>query len=205
MKIQFLQVGDLGTNCYILCDEVENVCAVVDPGGDPEQIQAAVEQIGCTPCAIMLTHGHHDHTDGVVGLQAAWPEVTTYINSRDNSQNNPGMRGMCPRLPDVTDYDEGDTIQVGSLTVTVMATPGHTEGGVTLRCEDVLFTGDTLFAGSMGRTDFPGGDEKKIMASLKRLGELEGNLAVLPGHMGFSDLNQERQRNPYLRMAMNTK
>ena len=83
-----------------------------------------------------------------------------------------------------------------------MHTPGHSKGSVTLKVEDVLFTGDTLFAGSMGRTDLPGGDEDEIMSSLKRLGRLEGNFAVCPGHMGTSDLDRERKINPYLRMAM---
>ena len=105
-------------------------------------------------------------------------------------------------MPGAKDYDEGDTIQVGGLTVDVMATPGHSEGGVTLRCGDVLLCGDTLFAGSCGRTDFPGGSVKKIMASLKRLGSLEGDLQVYPGHMETSTLDQERSWNPYLHQAM---
>ena len=92
---------------------------------------------------------------------------------------------------DVRDYDEGDTVAVGGLTVTVLATPGHSEGSVTLRCQDALFCGDTLFAGSCGRTDFPGGSM-----------ELEGDLRVLPGHMEASTLDRERRWNPYLLQAM---
>ena len=99
------------------------------------------------------------------------------------------------------DYDEGDTVAVGGLTVSVLATPGHSEGSVTLRCGDALFCGDTLFAGSCGRTDFPGGSMEKMMASL-RLGQLEGNLQVLPGHMEPSALDRERRTNPYLLHAM---
>ena len=91
---------------------------------------------------------------------------------------------------------------VGGLTVSVLATPGHSEGSVTLRCGDVLFCGDTLFAGSCGRTDFPGGSMEKMMASLRRLGQLEGNLQVLPGHMEASTLDRERRTNPYLIQAM---
>lgn len=106
-------------------------------------------------------------------------------------------------MADTRSYDEGDTIAVGGLTLSVLATPGHSEGGVTLRCGDALFCGDTLFAGSCGRTDFPGGSVKKIMASLKRLGSLEGDLKVYPGHMEPSTLERERAWNPYLRQAMN--
>ena len=96
----------------------------------------------------------------------------------------------------------GDTLTVGTLTVSVLATPGHSEGSVTLRCGDVLFCGDTLFAGSCGRTDFLGGSMTTILASLRRLGRLEGNLKVLPGHMEPSDLDSERKWNPYLMQAL---
>jgi glyoxylase-like metal-dependent hydrolase (beta-lactamase superfamily II) len=112
------------------------------------------------------------------------------------------MHHEFPVLHNIKDYGEGDTIMVGDLAVKVLHTPGHSEGCVVLQCEDVLFTGDTLFAGSMGRTDFPGGSTKKIMKSLKRLAELEGNFAVLPGHMETSNLETERQRNPYMIQAM---
>ena len=91
---------------------------------------------------------------------------------------------------------------VGGLTFRVLATPGHSAGSVTLLCADVLLCGDTLFAGSMGRTDLTGGDERAMTASLRRLGNLPGNYRVLPGHMGSSDLDTERRSNPYLNMAM---
>ena len=203
MNIKVLQVGPIGTNCYILCDEAEKLCAVIDPGGDASRVAAAVAKTGCAPCAILLTHGHYDHTGGVADLQAQWPEVPTYLSRRDQGAGDSYMLQLFPPVANAKDYDEGDTVRVGSLTLEVLATPGHSEGSVTLRCGDVLFCGDTLFAGSCGRTDFPGGSMKKIMASLKRLGELEGDLQVLPGHMEPSTLDQERSWNPYLRQAMN--
>ena len=203
MDIQILQVGPIGTNCYILCDEAEKLCAVIDPGGDASRVAAAVAKTGCAPCAILLTHGHYDHTGGVADLQAQWPEVPTYLSRRDQGAGDSYMLQLFPPVANAKDYDEGDTVRVGSLTLEVLATPGHSEGSVTLRCGDVLFCGDTLFAGSCGRTDFPGGSMKKIMVSLKRLGQLEGNLTVYPGHMEGSTLDQERSWNPYLRQAMN--
>ena len=117
--------------------------------------------------------------------------------------NGCGKTTLLRILTGVLDYDEGDELKVGSLTVKVLATPGHSAGSVTLRCEDVLFCGDTLFAGSCGRTDLPGGSMKTILASLRRLACLEGNLQVLPGHMETSDLDHERQSNYYMLHALN--
>ena len=203
MNIKVLQVGPIGTNCYILCDEAEKLCAVIDPGGDASRVAAAVAKTGCAPCAILLTHCHYGHTGRLADLQAQWPEVPTYLSRRDQGAGDSYMLQLFPPVANAKDYDEGDTVRVGSLTLEVLATPGHSEGSVTLRCGDVLFCGDTLFAGSCGRTDFPGGSMKKIMVSLKRLGQLEGNLTVYPGHMEGSTLDQERSWNPYLRQAMN--
>ena len=203
MDIQILQVGPIGTNCYLLCDETEKLCAVVDPGGDAARVAAAVVDTGCAPCAILLTHGHYDHTGAVAELAEKWPDVAVYLNHRDQCGDDAYLRQLFPPVPCAKDYGEGDTIQVGGLTLKVLATPGHSEGSVTLRCGDALFCGDTLFAGSCGRTDFPGGSVKKMMESLKRLGELEGDLKVYPGHMEDSTLDRERSWNPYLRQAMN--
>ena len=203
MEIKTLQVGPIGTNCYLLCDETEHRCAVIDPGGDPLMVAAAVKDTGCAPAVILLTHGHYDHTGAVADLQAKWPQVPVYLNRRDQYEGDAYLQQLFPPVADPRSSAEGAPIAVGGLTLSVLATPGHSEGGVTLRCGDALFCGDTLFAGSCGRTDFPGGSVKKIMASLKRLGSLEGDLTVYPGHMEPSTLERERAWNPYLRQAMN--
>lgn len=202
MKIQTLQVGPIGTNCYILSDPEAGKCAVIDPGEEASRVAAAVKGSGCAPCAILLTHGHYDHTGAVAALRQQWPDIPVYLSRLDQAGDNPYLRELFPPIAGAVDYGEGDTIAVGTLTVEVLSTPGHSEGSVTLRCGDVLFCGDTLFAGSCGRTDFPGGSMKKMLASLRRLGRLEGDLAVHPGHMEPSTLERERMYNPYLQQAM---
>ena len=200
MKIKHLCVGPIGTNCYLLCHE--QVCTVIDPGGDADRVSAAVAETGCAPQAILLTHGHYDHTGAVAALRKLWPEVPVYLNHRDAYDSDPYLSQLFPPVPGAIDYDEGDNLDLGGLTVSVLATPGHSEGSVTLRCGDALFCGDTLFAGSCGRTDFPGGSMDKILASLRRLGKLEGNLAVYPGHMESTTLDRERRTNPFLLQAL---
>ena len=202
MKIKSLRVGPIGTNCYLLCDEEALACAVIDPGGDAAAVEDAVAETGCAPRAIFLTHGHYDHTGAVAELRKSWPEIPVYLSRRDSYDSDPYLAQLFPPVPGAVDYDEGDTVTVGSLTVTVLATPGHSEGSVTLRCGHALFCGDTLFAGSCGRTDFPGGSWEKILRSLARLGRLEGDLAVYPGHMEPSTLDRERRSNPFLLQAL---
>jgi len=202
MEIKILQVAPMGTNCYLLCDEKEKLCAIIDPGGNGKEIAAHVESMGYTACAVCLTHGHYDHTGGVAALRNKWPEIPVYINRNDQPRGDAYLEQLFPPLENTTHYGEGDTISVGSLTVEVWSTPGHSLGGVTLRCGEALFCGDTLFAGSCGRTDFHGGSMNIIMESLKRLGSLEGDWQVFPGHMENTTMERERRTNPYLIEAM---
>ena len=204
MKLHVLPVGPIQANCYILCDEEEKKCAVIDPGGEGAKVARAVKMTDCEVVAIFLTHGHYDHTGGVEELRDLWEDVPVYINCRDQHADSRFWQ-LCPPLGETRSYDEGDEIPVGSLRVKVLATPGHSGGSVTLRCGNCLFTGDTLFAGSCGRTDFPDGSMKTIMASLKRLGEMEGDWQVFPGHMEDSTMERERRYNPFLRQAMGNK
>jgi glyoxylase-like metal-dependent hydrolase (beta-lactamase superfamily II) len=200
MKVSIMQVGPIGTNCYILEDEKK--IAVIDPGDEAERILEVLEETEGTVEYILLTHGHYDHTTAVPELHKALPEAKIYIHQADANGAGSRLFPLAGQVDGLLLYDEGDSLPLGSLTIEVLHTPGHSKGSVTLRAGDVLFTGDTLFAGSMGRTDLSGGDEEEIMASLKRLGELEGSFTVCPGHMQTSTLDQERKTNPYLRMAM---
>lgn len=202
MKIQALQVGSIGTNCYILCDEAAKVCAVIDPGAEPELILSAAEKLDCTVDKILLTHGHYDHTTAVPELHQALPQAEIYIHKADANGAGSRLFPLAGQIPDLKFYDEGDALTLGELTIQVLHTPGHSKGSVTLKVGDVLFCGDTLFAGSCGRTDLAGGSYDEIMASLKKLGELPGDYHVCPGHDVTSTLERERRSNPFLREAM---
>ena len=203
MRIIHVPVCYGTTNCYLICDETAKLCAAVDPGGDASRIIDAIGESGCVLSAILLTHGHYDHVGGVKGLREKWNAVPVYLNERDVIRSDDKRTArLFPDIGETVSYDEGDEVTVGRLRVKVMAMPGHTPGGVVLIAEDAIFCGDTLFASSMGRTDLPGGCEEEIMRSLARLGGMEGNYRLFPGHMGLTDLETEREGNGYLRMAM---
>ena len=208
MILHSMQVGMIGTNCYIFADENTKACAVVDPGDDGQRIAELIKQEGWTPVAILLTHSHFDHIMGGIAIQQVWPELPVWCHSADwgngeTSQTTFGMTVPTVRaLNNLVHYGEGDTVQIGELTVKVLHTPGHTPGSVTLMVEDVLFTGDTLFCGSMGRTDLAGGSFTDIMASLARLARLDGDYDVFPGHESFSTLEKERKTNYCIYQAL---
>lgn len=202
MKVKLLRVGPIGTNCYILEDDQTNLAAVIDPGDEPELIQEALEKEGVEVRYLLLTHGHYDHTTAVPALHRVYPQADIYIHQADANGAGSTLFPLTGEVDDLKLYDEGDVIRLGDHEIQVLHTPGHSPGSVTLKVEDVLFTGDTLFAGSCGRTDLRGGSYEEIMASLKRLGELEGDFHVCPGHDRTSTLERERKYNPFLLEAM---
>ena len=202
MKIISMQVGPIMTNCYILIDEESKKTAVIDPGEDADRILAALREEDSQVEYILLTHGHYDHTTAVPELHAALPQARIYIHQADANGAGSKLFPLASQVEDLLLYNEGDTLALGGLTIQVLHTPGHSPGSVTLQVEDVLFSGDTLFAGSCGRTDLAGGSYAQMMASLKRLGELEGDYKVLPGHNAPSTLDREREYNSFVREAM---
>lgn len=202
MKIISMQVGPIMTNCYILIDEESKKTAVIDPGEDADRILAALREEDSQVEYILLTHGHYDHTTAVPELHAALPQARIYIHQADANGAGSKLFPLASQVEDLLLYDEGDTLALGGLTIQVLHTPGHSPGSVTLQVGDVLFSGDTLFAASCGRTDLPGGSYDQMMASLKRLGELEGEFRVLPGHNAPSTLDREREYNSFVREAM---
>ena len=202
MEVKVLQVGPIGTNCYILEDEAAKLAAVIDPGDEAEKILSVLKEDGVETRYILLTHGPYDHTTGVPDLHRALPKAQVYIHKADAQGAGSRLFPLAGEIADLNFYDEGDTLPLGGLTIHVLHTPGHSKGGVTLQVGDVLFCGDTLFAGSCGRTDLNGGSYEEIMQSLKRLGQLPGDYHVCPGHDVTSTLERERKTNPFLREAL---
>lgn len=202
MQVKVLQVGPIGTNCYLLEDEKAHVAAVIDPGDEAGRILQVIKDDGVDVKYILLTHGHYDHTTAVPELHQALPQAEIYIHKADANGAGSRLFPLAGQIPDLKFYDEGDALTLGELTIQVLHTPGHSKGSVTLKVGDVLFCGDTLFAGSCGRTDLTGGSYAEIMASLKKLGQLPGDYHVCPGHDVTSTLERERRSNPFLREAM---
>ena len=198
MQITVFQLGQLGANCYIVTDEKAKSCAVVDPGGQGRQLAQWLRDKGLTLRLVLLTHGHFDHVGGVQELVGEFPGLPVYLHPNDTKLTPDLSRGLF-----WTDfYEDGDELAMDGLTFRVLHTPGHTPGSVCLQVDDVLLTGDTLFAGSCGRTDFPGGSWQQLMDSFARLSKLPGNFGVLSGHGESSDLDTERASNPYMKEAM---
>ena len=195
LTLHTLPLGAYQTNCYILHQEASSSCVVIDPGYTPEVILDFLAGKGLTLEAILLTHGHFDHVGAVRDL-AAETGCRVWLNPDDLS--------MPPKLTAgplyYTDtYSEGDTISPAGISFQVLSTPGHTPGSVCLIAENFLFSGDTLFAGSCGRTDLPGGSTRAIRESLRRLAALPQDYSVHPGHGESTTLAWEKQYNPYMK------
>ena len=189
MLIKTIPVGQLETNCYIVTNEETLECVVIDPGDDCTLIMDYIEDNKLKCVAIFITHGHFDHVGAVESLHEE-TNAATYINERDGA------------FPFSKNYDDGDIINAAGMDFSIIATPGHTKGGVTIMVEDALFTGDTLFKGSCGRTDLEGGDMEELMNSLNKLCQIEGEYEVYPGHMDSTSLIREKTLNFYCRKAM---
>ena len=197
MTITSLAVGSIGTNCYIVYDETTRAAVVIDPSDEAELVEARIGALGLRVRAILLTHGHFDHGGDAERIRKL-SGAPVYLHPADlvlPSWLTHGLRAD-------RDLADGDQLVFDGLRFQVLLTPGHTPGSVCFLCGDALFSGDTLFAGSCGRTDLPGGSWHEILASLRRLAELEGNYTVYPGHGDPTTLDEERRYNPYMAEAV---
>ena len=204
MIFDTVPVEPIGTNCCLIGDEAANVCAVVDPGGSPELVLDMVARSGLELKMVLLTHAHYDHVGAIPALLEQYPDLPVYAHEGELCPaGSPNPRYFLPHLGgNQRPYGEGDTVKLGGLVIRVLHTPGHSRGSVTLLAGDLMLSGDTLFAGSCGRVDLPGGDEGQMWASLARLGRLTEDWTVWPGHGEATSLDYEKQTNPYLRQAL---
>lgn len=210
MILEMLTLGSLYTNCYIAGCSKTREGLIIDPGFDrdteAERVLTRVKQHHLDVKYIVNTHGHPDHTAGNGLLKAATgaPIVIHELDApklTESSKNLSMLFGLRVTSPPADHtLKEGDIIQVGKVQLKVLHTPGHSKGSVSLLGEDVVFTGDTLFAGSIGRYDFPDASYKEIMTSLKRLATLPDHLKVYPGHGPTSTIGREKRSNPFLQM-----
>ena len=190
MNVKKLALGAYQTNCYLLFNDTEAL--VSDPGYEADTILDALQ--GRKLRAILLTQGHFDHVGAVKELVAE-TGCDVYLHPAEATM--PPMM-TAGQLYYTKSYGEGSRLQLAGLDISVLHTPGHTPGSVCLLVDEHIFSGDTLFAGSCGRTDLPGGSWATILKSLKRLASIEGNFWVHPGHGGSSTLRDEKKYNPYM-------
>ena len=197
MQVTRLPLGVYQTNCYIIYEENARTCCVLDPGGEAKKVLEFMELRGLTLDAILLTHGHFDHVGAVKDLHDA-TGCKVYLCTEDLSMPAKWTAGD---LFYTDAYGEGTELDLAGLHIRVIHTPGHTPGSVCLMVDDSIFCGDTLFAGSCGRTDLPGGDQNVLFRSLLRLAGFEEDYTCYPGHSGSTTLAREKQYNPFIKRA----
>ena len=201
MVIKTLVVGPLATNCYIVTDESAGETCIIDPGADPSRIKKVLGKENLSPKFIINTHGHGDHiaANGAFDIPIYIHRLDgDFLGDPDRNLSRVFMFGITsPKAARL--LEDGDVVTVGSIGLEVMHTPGHTPGSISLKGGGVVFTGDALFAGSIGRTDFEYGDEEALITSIKRkLLTLSDDTVVYPGHGGPSTIGEERRSNPFL-------
>ena len=204
MKIYRLPLGILSANCYVIETEKGNAAAV-DIGGEYPKLKCFLEEHSPTLKKILLTHGHYDHMGGTA-LAASDTGAQVYIHENDAQMLTSRQTSLAEAISGgafdpVNDFNlisDGSVISLDELNFEVIHTPGHTRGSVCYKCGSNIFSGDTLFRMSIGRTDFPGGSMKEMLSSIKRLSELSGSFNVYPGHNEESTLDFERKNNPYM-------
>ena len=205
MKIYDLQLGALGANCYVI-ETGDSRCIAVDIGGDSERFLSFLKSKNLTLTKILLTHGHFDHTGGAEAVRkATGAEVFVHVDDAKMLQSAVDslytliQLGEFAPVSEFIAVEEGCCITDGDCRITVIGTPGHSEGRVCYVCGNAMFTGDTLFCGSIGRTDFPGSNLLDMKNSLQKLYQMDKDFRIYPGHGESSTLENEKRTNPYMR------
>lgn len=201
MKLYHLCSGPLGVNTYFLINELTKQAVVIDGGENYKKVKQVEESLGVKIVALLLTHAHFDHSGNAKKLQDDGAKV--YISSIDapklNNDGNLGYRFGRKFENLIADHllENNEELNIAGIKIKAIATPGHTDGSMTFMVDNMLFTGDTLFLESVGRTDFPTGDKNKLINSVKMLFSLDGDYQVYPGHEDFTTLSHERIYNTF--------
>lgn len=209
MKIDRLILGDFQTNCYVVRqDEAAVDCVIIDPGLDSDQLLSFLSQHNLHPVVVVLTHGHVDHIAGVPALRQQYPKIKVYVHKADAGQLTDAEANLSAAFGSVIELEpaevqvrEGDMIDEAGVKLKVLHTPGHTLGGICLYAESagVVFSGDALFADSIGRSDFPGGDMDQLLDSIRtKLYPLPDKTVVYPGHGMRTTIGREKRANPFV-------
>lgn len=204
MKISTFTVGEFQENCYLLEDDEHEVAAIIDPGGEPTRLIWAIEKSGSALKAIWITHAHVDHIGAIAAIKRKWP-VPVHLHPADRplyriADRQAQVYGLPfdePPPPEA-ELADGATVEIGSLTFSVMHAPGHSPGHVVLHGHGVAFVGDCLFAGSVGRTDLPASNGSDLAESLEKISSLPGATVVYPGHGPATTIADELMTNPFL-------
>ena len=210
MIIDTLVLGDFLTNCYILRNSQHaNDCIIIDPGLQPQPLLDFLQNNNLKPLAVILTHGHIDHVAGLSDLKQNFPEIKVHIHKLDaeiladpNANLSLLADASLTAQPPDNLISDNDIIDIAGINLTVLHTPGHTPGGISLysKEDELVFTGDALFAGSIGRTDFPSGDTDLLLKSIKqKLLTLPEDTDVYPGHGPKTSIKKEKINNPFLK------
>lgn len=205
MEIKCLQSGALGVNTYYVRDEETNEGYIVDPGGYSQRLESLIKEDGCKIRYIILTHGHGDHIGGVESYKNLYncPVVASELEKEllADPYMNASLDCCGRNISMAADIwvKDCDSLKVGNMELKFLSTPGHTPGGMCIYTGDVVFSGDTLFQMSVGRTDFPGGSYPQLQRSIKeKLFVLPDDTRVYPGHMGSTNIGLEKRSNPFV-------